>query len=49
MNPENEQFLYTEATIEWYVDKGYYLIKYESGSVRAWGAIKQNVFGNQTY
>ena len=49
MNPENEQFLYTEATIEWHVDKGYYLIKYESGSVRAWGAIKQNVFGNQTY
>ena len=49
MNPENEKFLYTEATIEWIIDKGYYLIKYESGNIRAWGAIKQNRFGNQTY
>lgn len=49
INPETQKFIYSEATIEWIIDKGYFLIKYESGSVRAWGAIKQNRFGNQNY
>lgn len=44
LDPETEDFIYTEATIDWIVDGGYYLIKYESGSTRAWGAIKQFEF-----
>lgn len=38
--PDNENEIYTNATIE-YDEKGdYYLIKYERGRIRAWGAIK---------
>jgi len=29
-----------EATIDYIKDGGYYLIKYEKGFIRAWGAIK---------
>lgn len=41
MQPESDDFVYSEATIEWEPKGGYYLIKYECGSTRAWGAIKQ--------
>lgn len=38
--PDTEPAIYTNATIE-YDEKGdYYLIKYERGRIRAWGAIK---------
>lgn len=44
LDPDAEDFVYTEATIEWIENGEYYLIKYESGSIRAWGAIKQTRF-----
>ena len=34
-------YVYSNAEIEFVNEKGYYLIKYEKGSIRAWGAIKQ--------
>lgn len=38
--PDSEPAIYTNATIQ-YDEKGnYYLIKYERGRIRAWGAIK---------
>ncbi|MFA7659027.1 MAG: hypothetical protein WCY19_06315 [Candidatus Gastranaerophilaceae bacterium] len=38
--PDGEPEIYTNATVQ-YDDKGdYYLIKYERGKIRAWGAIK---------
>ena len=44
LDPDKDDFIYTNATIEWIIDGEYYLIKYESGSTRAWGAIKQKRF-----
>ncbi len=44
LDPEADKFIYTNATIEWIIDGEYYLIKYEVGSTRAWGAIKQTRF-----
>lgn len=38
--PEGEPQIYTNATIEYDVKGDYYLIKYERGRIRAWGAIK---------
>lgn len=35
-----KEYLHMEATIEYIKEKGYYLIKYEKGFIRAWGAIK---------
>lgn len=35
-----EPQIYTNATIEHVIDGNYYLIKYERGKIRAWGAIK---------
>lgn len=41
MPPVNEeQDIYQEASIEYQPTGGYYLIKYERGDTRAWGAIK---------
>ena len=34
-------YIYSNAEIEFVRNKSYYLIKYEKGSIRAWGAIKQ--------
>ena len=34
-------YIYSNAEIEYVRNKSYYLIKYEKGSIRAWGAIKQ--------
>jgi hypothetical protein len=34
-------FIYSNAEMEYVNDGGYYLIKYEKGSIRAWGAFKQ--------
>lgn len=36
----SEPEIYTNATIQHDVDGNYYLIKYERGKIRAWGAIK---------
>lgn len=38
VNPEKD--IYQEATIEYVPAGGYYLIRYERGDVKAWGAIK---------
>lgn len=38
VNPEKD--IYQEATIEYIPAGGYYLIRYERGDVKAWGAIK---------
>lgn len=35
-----EQDIYQEASIEWISSGSYYLIRYERGDVKAWGAIK---------
>lgn len=35
-----EEFVYMKAEIEFIEDGGYYLITYENGAYRAWGAIK---------
>jgi len=38
--PDEEPQIYTNATIEYNAKDDYYLIKYERGKIRAWGAIK---------
>lgn len=38
ITPEDD--IYQEASIEYIKDGGYYLIRYERGDVKAWGAIK---------
>ena len=38
ITPEDE--IYQEASIEYIKEGGYYLIRYERGDVKAWGAIK---------
>lgn len=40
-NPPAEKTVYMNATIEYKVDGGYYLVKYERDRIRAWGAIKE--------
>ena len=35
-----EDEIYQEASIEYIRDGGYYLIRYERGDVKAWGAVK---------
>ena len=37
-----QKYEYCDATIEYIKDKQYYLLKYEKGYIRAWGAIKIN-------
>lgn len=37
---KNEDEIYQEASIEYVPQGGYYLIRYERGDVKAWGAIK---------
>lgn len=44
LNPNQNDFIYSEATIEWITDGEYFLVKFECGSTRAWGAIKQTRF-----
>ena len=39
--PPVEDFIYKEATIEYDKDGDYYLIKYQRGTIKAWGAIKK--------
>lgn len=34
-------YVYSNAEIEFVPEKSYFLLKYEKGSIRAWGAIKQ--------
>lgn len=38
--PDVEESVYSNASIEYVADGDYYLIKYERGKIRAWGAIK---------
>lgn len=38
--PDDEPQIYTNASIEYDTKGDYYLIKYERGKIRAWGAIK---------
>ena len=38
--PPDEPYVHMDASIEYDVKGGYYLIKYERGTIRAWGAIK---------
>ncbi len=38
--PPDEEKIHMEASIEYIKDGGYFLIKYERGTIRAWGAIK---------
>lgn len=43
-----EEYTFMNAEIEYVDDGGYYLITYENGMFRAWGAIKvRNKFGSQ--
>lgn len=37
---EDEEKIPMEASIEYVEDGGYFLIKYERGTIRAWGAVK---------
>ena len=37
----DEEFVYMDASIEYCKDGDYYLIKYERGTLKAWGAIKR--------
>lgn len=39
--PHDEEKVYMEATIEYNSNGEYYLLKYERGTIRAWGAIKK--------
>lgn len=36
-----EDFVYKEASIEYNVKGGYYLVKYQRGTIKAWGAFKK--------
>ncbi len=36
-----QEYIHMQATIEYVKDGGYYLIMYERGFIRAWGAIKR--------
>ena len=38
---EQEPYVYSNAEIEYVPEKSYFLIKYEKGNIRAWGAVKQ--------
>lgn len=43
-----EEFVYMKAEIEYIENGGYYLITYENGMYRAWGAIKTRKVGAKT-
>ena len=44
-----EEYVYMNAEIEYVENGGYYLITYENGMFRAWGAIKvRNKFGEKS-
>jgi hypothetical protein len=43
-----QEFVYMNATIEYVEDGGYYLLTYENGMYRAWGAIKVRRVGSKT-
>ncbi len=38
--PPDEPFVYMEASIEYIKKGGYYLVKYQRGTIKAWGAFK---------
>ena len=40
ITPEPEEYVYQNASIEYISEGGYYLVTYENGMYRAWGAIK---------
>ena len=48
ITPPEEDYVYMNAEIEYVENGGYYLITYENGVYRAWGAIKvRNKFGGK--
>lgn len=48
ITPPEEDYVYMNAEIEYVENGGYYLITYENGMYRAWGAIKvRNKFGGK--
>jgi len=38
--PPDEPKIYTEANIEYITKGNYYLIKYQRGTIKAWGSFK---------
>jgi hypothetical protein len=49
VTPPDENYTYMNAQIEYVEEGGYYLLIYENGMYRAWGAIKvRNKFGGQS-
>ena len=49
ITPPEEDYTFMKAEIEYIVEGGYYLISYENGMYRAWGAIKvRNKFGGKS-
>ena len=49
ITPPDHDYVYMNAEIEYVEDGGYYLITYENGMFRAWGAIKvRNKFGGKS-
>lgn len=48
ITPPDEDYIFMNAEIEYIEEGGYYLITYENGAYRAWGAIKtRNKFGGK--
>lgn len=48
ITPAEQDYTYMNATIEYIEDGGYYLLMYENGPYRAWGAIKvRNKYGGK--
>ncbi|MCM1265712.1 MAG: hypothetical protein NC200_05890 [Candidatus Gastranaerophilales bacterium] len=49
ITPAEQDYTYMNAEIEYIEEGGYYLLTYENGMFRAWGAIKvRNKFGGKT-
>ena len=40
----NKEYVHLDAQIEYIKEGGYYLLRYEKGHIRAWGAIKVTNF-----
>ena len=49
ITPPEHDYTYMNAEIEYVTEGGYYLVTYENGMYRAWGAIKvRNKFGGKS-
>lgn len=47
ITPPDPNYVYMNATIEYIKEGGYYLVTYENGMYRAWGAIKTRNFSSK--